>query len=387
MIKTLIKSAFCDIIKEEDVWRNSLKKEGMIMADHAREWVEKRLFPLSDAEEKMKEFFLKNGRIPSMEESEELTGPRIPEHPLSIFHNMEMQNKKFFSSDFMESHFFPPGVDVFFTKHQCYSAVRDHRHDFYEICYVRIGSCIQTLVSGEKREDIVLHEGDFFFLSPGQMHTVLVDSDSVVLNIGIRKTTFYQTFYNQIPDDTVLGQFFYQQLKEKETKGYLLFETGTSQPVWETYCRFVDAYFHPDRYTQKLLNLELSIMFIQILRQLSDLATAREKKTVESTLVPAIIAWFEDHYADTNIAATSREFGYSPDYMNRIFKRVTGKTLIQMLTEIRMEKAKKLFLYETLSVEEISSLVGYEDVTNFIRNFKKTVGVSPGKYRSEKKEK
>lgn len=348
------------------------------------EIIEKILGTLTEEEMALKQFFWQHHRIATAEEAERISKPVLPTHPLSIWNNKGMHDKENRTSSFSEQHFFPPTVDVFFMKHACYSNVMLHRHEFYEICYVHRGDCRHTLITDqEKQEETVirLREGDFLFISPGQTHTALVDTDSVVLNIGVRKSTFYQSFYNQIPNDTILDKFFYQQMKNEEGKGYLLFQTGTSQPVWESYCCFIADYMDPGAFVEKLLNLRLGIMFIQILKQFSYDTIARSQKSTGKTLVPAIISYLQEHYSETNIADTARTFGYSSDYMNKLFKEVTGSTLLQTLTQIRMLEAKKLLLYEDLSIAEVSELVGYMDVTNFIRNFKKTYHCSPGKFR------
>lgn len=73
-------------------------------------------------------------------------------------------------------------------------------------------------------------------------------------------------------------------------------------------------------------------------------------------------------------------------YLNRIFKIKTGKTLIEYLTLWRLEKAKELFETDKrLSLNEISSMLGYNSVHSFIRFFKKYEGITPGEYRSNMK--
>jgi AraC-like DNA-binding protein len=68
-----------------------------------------------------------------------------------------------------------------------------------------------------------------------------------------------------------------------------------------------------------------------------------------------------------------------PSYLGRIFKRITGRSTVDYLIEIRINRAKNL-LRDGFSVSEASRLVGFNDIYYFSRAFKKHVGISPSKY-------
>lgn len=341
----------------------------------------KKVEMLSDREKVLKDFYVKRGRLASNEEATKLIGPNIPTHPLSIWNNKSLHDRHNFHPDFSEEHFFPRETDVFFLKHECYSHIMKHCHDFYEICYVHRGGCVQTLFGDSSEKQLMLKEGDFLFIAPGQYHTILVDTDSSILNIGVRKSTFYQTFYNQLPYDTILGKFFYHQIKSREQSGYLLFQTGEEQPLWEDYRSFLKTYYNPNAYTRNLLNLKLSIMFINIVNHAFDYTASSNSMTGKESLVPAIITYVNENYQHSTVASVSEHFGYSPDYLNRMFKKATGKNLKQVITDIRMTVAKRMLSYDNLSIADISELLGYKDITSFTRNFKNTYHCFPSVYK------
>ena len=74
------------------------------------------------------------------------------------------------------------------------------------------------------------------------------------------------------------------------------------------------------------------------------------------------------------------EFDGNFDYMNRIFKRVTGQTIFQYLTAVRMEHAKRLIAQTTMHTGMIGQKVGYPDEYYFSKVFKRNVGMSPRAY-------
>lgn len=71
----------------------------------------------------------------------------------------------------------------------------------------------------------------------------------------------------------------------------------------------------------------------------------------------------------------------SPNYIRNIFKEKTGKTILEWMTDYRMEKACTLLKNKVYKIKEVSQEVGYENVTYFCALFLKKYGVSPNEYK------
>lgn len=72
---------------------------------------------------------------------------------------------------------------------------------------------------------------------------------------------------------------------------------------------------------------------------------------------------------------------FSPIYCDTVFKRETGKSIIDYLLDERIERAKNLLLEEGMTLSRISELVGFNDYNYFSRVFKARSGYSPSAYR------
>lgn len=100
--------------------------------------------------------------------------------------------------------------------------------------------------------------------------------------------------------------------------------------------------------------------------------------------VETVCAYIRSHYLESitikNLADT---VGLSPKYLCRIFKNVTGCTLIEYLTDIRLEVACHLLLHTDKSISEIAISVGYSDALYFSKVFHATHKISPSKWRKE----
>ncbi len=92
--------------------------------------------------------------------------------------------------------------------------------------------------------------------------------------------------------------------------------------------------------------------------------------------------YMEEHYAeDVQIGSLAEMYYINPYYLSHCFKRSTGYSPKRFLLLTRLAKAKELLLNSDLLVSEVAFKSGFLDTNNFIRYFKREVGMTPGKFR------
>ena len=77
----------------------------------------------------------------------------------------------------------------------------------------------------------------------------------------------------------------------------------------------------------------------------------------------------------------------SPSYLSALFKQETGTTLIDYINTQRVNRAAQLLEHSSHAIAAVAEEVGILDVNYFTKIFKKTLGVTPTRYRREHKEK
>lgn len=90
---------------------------------------------------------------------------------------------------------------------------------------------------------------------------------------------------------------------------------------------------------------------------------------------------------DLSVSSLADQVYVTPNYLSRIFKRLTGEGCNEYIVKKRIEKAKFLLETSSLKAGEIAGLIGYHDINYFSLAFKKQTGVSPTRYREETKDK
>lgn len=101
--------------------------------------------------------------------------------------------------------------------------------------------------------------------------------------------------------------------------------------------------------------------------------------------VDLALNFFNEKY-NTSISVKdyAEERHISVCWFNRIFKRVTQKTPMQYIINLRIANALDLLHETTYNIIQIANIVGYDDAYYFSRIFKKHVGMSPREYRKTK---
>ena len=101
-----------------------------------------------------------------------------------------------------------------------------------------------------------------------------------------------------------------------------------------------------------------------------------------SPLTRSIMSHINQSYASRitldDIAAITY---FSPIYCDTVFRRETGRSIIDFLIDKRIEEAKKLLLAQTAPLTSVSERVGFGDYNYFSRVFKKRTGYTPSSYR------
>ena len=106
------------------------------------------------------------------------------------------------------------------------------------------------------------------------------------------------------------------------------------------------------------------------------------KKTKERFLqFKNVITLIENEYQNPlTLEDLSRASGMSPKYFCRFFHEMSNKTPIEYLNYYRIEIACEQLLATELSITEIALNCGFNDVSYFIKTFKKYKGLTPKKY-------
>ncbi|ETT44389.1 MULTISPECIES: AraC family transcriptional regulator [unclassified Paenibacillus] len=246
-----------------------------------------------------------------------------------------------------------------------------------------------------------LHQGYLQALEAQEYRLVLEEDTTVWYgDIEQQQTDYYLTindevvFINLVKSgdfgkasamvEEILGRFFGSQVSIELVR-YAMIDLSSSimkavpqemkrSKLWEEW-----------RPMKRLLACSTRADFRNELTELIQLACsqASEKLASNSGIGDQVSAYVQDHYADINLSVSmiGAHFGITPQYVSRLFKEQSGQGLHDYISQVRTAEAKKL-LQQGVTIEEISSRVGFSSSSAFIRVFKKYEGITPGRFKA-----
>ena len=91
----------------------------------------------------------------------------------------------------------------------------------------------------------------------------------------------------------------------------------------------------------------------------------------------------ENHARIQSMGEIAQHVGISEDYLRHLFAERDGTSLIRLVTEARIDRAKELIIHSRLPLKEIATLCGFQTERYLSTRFKRLTGLSPGAFRRQ----
>ncbi len=159
-----------------------------------------------------------------------------------------------------------------------------------------------------------------------------------------------------------------------------------SFPLYETVCRLFAVLEEEERYYE-LETVGLMLETVTRLYRSGRIVRGEDKKNASlHHRMGELLRWIENNHAEhLSLGRVSQQFGLSPNYVCRIFKEYTGKTLMEYVNAVRIEHVCHDLKWGQKNITEAALNNGFNDISYFCKVFKKHVGISAGQYLKENK--
>ncbi|MEO6405215.1 MAG: helix-turn-helix transcriptional regulator [Ferruginibacter sp.] len=243
-----------------------------------------------------------------------------------------------------------------------------HRHDFFFILALQKGI-------GTHEIDFIKYKVDdnsIFILRPGQVHQLELKAASTGFLME-----FSPTFYH--PNDHLSNQ----RLSKAGSKNFCELEAGKFKKLLSILAYIFNEFISKQEGYIEVIKANLDIFFIEFIRQ------SRNPGNTEKNIGSYAQERLEDFLEQlgkhiTNLKQVSQYadlLNLSTYQLNSITKATIGKTASQLINEQIILEAKRYLLATPNQVKDIADHLGYEDISYFIRFFKKHTGYTPDAFR------
>jgi AraC-like DNA-binding protein len=243
-----------------------------------------------------------------------------------------------------------------------------HRHDFFFILVLKKGS-------GTHEIDFIPYEVNdhtVFFMRPGQVHHLTLKAGSSGYLVGF-SAGFYEA--DDRCSNLLLRKMGHMNYCRLDAKAF-----GKAMPalaaVFEEYSARQEGY-------EEVIKANLCIFFTELVRQRQGRnAKTRPDKAYARERLDEFLSLLEKHIAaHKQVTRYAELLNLSPYQLNTITKSLLGKTSSELINGQIILEARRNLLATSEQVKEIAYRLGYEDVSYFIRFFKKHTGYSPEAFR------
>lgn len=333
------------------------------------------LIKLSPFEERFRDYYLTHGHSCSTENIEKL----LHGDDMAQWGIKKRSENHAYSFELVEEDYFSKESDIVILKNLRYTAVGEHQHTFFEIMYLLSGECTNNVDNSL----ILMKKGDFCIIPPQVPHSIRVESDSVLLNILVRTSTFTDAFLPLLRSGNILSDFFNEILYSSNYKKYLLFHTGEDYQVLNYVLQMYKEQSGQKKYCGSIMNGLLMAVSGKLL-QLHENDVEYPAKYVEKyDKIPRILAYIKKHCQTVTLKECAEHFHFNSQYLSSLLKKHTNRTFSAVLTEERMKVAAEMLGKTDKPVKEIALAAGYQDEAYFMKVFKKYFGCTPSDFRGE----
>lgn len=229
-----------------------------------------------------------------------------------------------------------------------------HGHDYFEFEYILKGEGYV----GINDDKHIIKEGDVVFINPMDLHSCKADEE-------IMTVTVHFNISNVDPNlvDIVNANSCVMKATDKMKECFLNLVDEKTQKSDFRYLAY--------------RNLIERIVLLFIRERCANVNNDLPKEIVYS------IGYIKQNFRkELSLKKISNEFGYSEAHFCRLFKKITGKTFTEYLTDVRIMYAKNLALNENYSITQICYESGFGSVRSLTRAFRDRCGCSLSEYRN-----
>ena len=217
-----------------------------------------------------------------------------------------------------------------------------------------------------------MSDKDLFIINPFEAHKVVPHPEETFRRYVLHVHPAF--LYDHSDEDANLSNCFYASKK--------LTRISLSSDEVQVFTALFESLKENKAYGDDLYK---KLRALEILLNISAIVSTRHKNTPSGESHKSVrlaIDYINTHYAgELSLQIVAKNAYVSPTQLSRLFSRYCGTTVTKYIIGKRISEAKKM-LAEGRSVTDTAFLCGFGDYANFIRTFKKAVGVPPGKYKS-----
>lgn len=252
-----------------------------------------------------------------------------------------------------------------------YNARDPHRHNYYEIFHFIKGGGEHMLdFSHRKIKDHSLH-----FVAPGQVHMLNRDhhAKGYVLLFSSAFFHLHASKNNPLKDYPAFNKTSVPVLSSEKELSNELIKLSSEMEI---------EYNKNHQFRDQILFSYLSIFLLKCRPYFTVSSDYKSADSASQYLVRKFLHLIDEHYLTLHKVNTyADKLSITPNHLNDISKKTTGKTALELIQERITLEAKRFLLHSDFNSKQIAFELNFNDPSYFSRFFKQQTKLSPEAYR------
>jgi AraC-like DNA-binding protein len=243
-----------------------------------------------------------------------------------------------------------------------------HRHNFFYVLALKKGKGAHDIDFNPYK----VSDNTVFFMRPGQVHHLTLKAGSTGYMMAFRND-----FYSP-PDKAG-----HQLLRKASSMNYYQSDNDGFKKLHTPLAHIFGEFNSKQEQYQEAIRANLQIFLIELTRQ-HNKASAGNVNLYTQERLEEFMNLLETHITSIKQASAYADMLHLSLYqLNTITKATLGKTCSEMISEQIVLESKRYLLAGSSQIIQIADHLGYEDVSYFIRFFKKHTGYTPEVFRQQ----
>lgn len=271
-------------------------------------------------------------------------------------------------------------------KHPRFIAFPAHRHDYIELNYVYHGFLKQRIGN----EWFELKKGELLFLNQHIEHELAPCSkDDLIINFIIDPKFFEQMFQNLAVDgveQSVINFLISSSFNHDFAGHYLYFKVSDVTEIQAILEKMIKEMMEPTVFSEVSAKFHLGLLIVELMKH-ADQVVTKSPRIHDHRIILDVLRYIDESFKDARLEQLATDLGMTSYNLSKQIKKTTNQTFKGLLQERRLQEAALLLTHTQLSIEQIATVIGYENVSYFYRIFKRKYKDTPKNYRMKTRSK
>jgi AraC-like DNA-binding protein len=253
---------------------------------------------------------------------------------------------------------------------------RIKKNTFFELVYILAGTGTQCV----NDNTLNYRPGDMFLMSPSDFHDFKIETTTEFF--FLRFNDLYLKTNGIIKDN--IQRLEYLLYSSKQVPGSLLRNETDKSLVEEMLNAMIREQINRDTCWDRLTLAMVNALIVIVARNIAKHLPEQYEEDKEDKIIN-ILQYIHANIYDPKLIRVehiSKEFDISISYLGRYFKKHSGKTLQDYITNYKLKLIENRLLYSKMRISEIAEELGFADESHFNKFFRKQKGVNPSDFRN-----